>query len=146
RAGITQARVDGALVAIDPPPSLAKSREHTIDLVVHVGPLGRLDRERFERGLAWGDGALRVAPGPPSTDEARETLHSTKRACPDCGASVPELDPRWFSFNTRQGQCERCEGRGDDEPADAEPTAGAARRPCRACGGTRLAPIPRRVR
>jgi excinuclease ABC subunit A len=140
RAGLTEARVDGALVPVDPPPALAKSREHTIDLVVHVGRLAAFDRDRFERALAWGDGALRVAPGAPSASESPgETLHSTKRACPSCGASVPELDPRWFSFNTKQGQCEACEGSGEVGPEDDL-------RRCAACDGTRLAPIPRRVR
>jgi len=135
RAGVTQARVDGALVRIDPPPKLAKTKEHTIDLVVHEGPLDSLARERFERALSWGGGALRVARG------GTERIWSTARSCSACGTGVPELDPRWFSFNTKQGQCEACQGTGLEggEEADSD-------EPCEECEGTRLAALPRRVR
>ena len=142
RAGLDRARADGQLVAIDPPPALAKTKEHTIDLVVHVGSLASLLREKFDRAIAWGAGAVRVAPGKPSAKEAAgEQLHSTERACPRCGESVPELDPRWFSFNTKQGQCPLCEGAGEVGPPD-EPEK---RKRCAACEGTRLAPVPRKV-
>src|SRR5690606_35070068 len=57
RAGLKTARVDGAIVAIDPPPKLTKAKEHTIDLIVHYGQLGALDRAMFDRALAWGSGA-----------------------------------------------------------------------------------------
>jgi excinuclease ABC subunit A len=140
RAGIAEARVDGRLVPTDPPPTLAKTREHTIDLVMHVGEPATLPRAVLAQALALGGGAVRIAPGrPDATASSAEVLYSTERSCARCGTGVPELDPRWFSFNTRQGQCESCEGRGtdgDDEDA----------RPCRACGGTRLANVPRRVR
>jgi excinuclease ABC subunit A len=130
RAGVQAARVDGAIVATDPPPRLARSKEHSIDLIVHFGRLADLDRRTFDRALAWGGGALRVASGPPSAwPSPKEQVLSTARACSSCGAGVPELDPRWFSFNTKQGQCEACEGQG-----------------CDACEGTRLSPLPRRVR
>jgi excinuclease ABC subunit A len=146
RAGVKTARVDGAIVAVDPPPRLAKLKEHTIDLIVHHGALSELDRAVFDRAIAWGAGALRIAPGAPSAKpSAGEKLLSTARACSACGTGIPELDPRWFSFNTKQGQCEACEGTGvvggreapwlDEEPPQ-----------CTTCDGTRLAPIPRRVR
>jgi excinuclease ABC subunit A len=143
RAGVTAARVDGALVAIEPPPKLLKTKEHTIDLIVHYGKARDLSRATFDRALAWGDGALRVANGPPSVgakSSVREEMMSTARACAECGTGVPELDPRWFSFNTKQGQCEVCEGKGVRGELD-DPRA----KPCNACAGTRLAPIPRRV-
>ena len=145
RAGVQSARVDGAIVSIEPPPRLAKAEEHSIDLIVHYGPLASLDRPTFERAIAWGDGALRVAKGAPSAKPRDgEALWSTARTCLTCGTGVPELDPRWFSFNTKQGQCERCEGRGTDDPELTLGDPGA--KPCRACGGTRLAPVPRKVR
>ncbi len=145
RAGVSTARVDGAIVAIDPPPKLYKTKEHTIDLIVHYGPLSALDRPTFERALSWGNGALRVAGGPPTAKPAAsEVLASTARACPSCGTGVPELDPRWFSFNTKQGQCEECEGTGIEGGPDAE--AEGETDPCEACEGTRLSPVPRRVR
>ncbi len=146
RAGVQAARVDGAIVAIDPPPKLAKTREHTIDLIVYYGKLSGLDRATFDRALAWGAGALRVADGSPSVKPGTaEQIFSTARACPRCGAGVPELDPRWFSFNTKQGQCEACEGTGvQGGPEALDDTS--PRLPCSACGGSRLSAVPRRVR
>jgi excinuclease ABC subunit A len=144
RAGVKTARVDGAIVAIDPPPKLAKSKEHTIDLLVHYGPLAALDRETFDRALAWGAGAIRVADGAPTAKPSdSEHVLSTARACPRCGTGVPELDPRWFSFNTKQGQCEACEGSGVEGGPEAASNGETA--PCETCEGSRLAAIPRRV-
>ncbi len=145
RAGVQTARVDGAIMSIDPPPKLKKSIEHDVDLIVHYGPLATLDRTVFDRALAWGNGAIRVARGEPTPKPgAAERLVSTTRACSRCGTGVPELDPRWFSFNTKQGQCEACEGTGVEGGAEA--VAEGATAPCRTCGGERLAGVPRRVR
>ncbi len=147
RAGVTTARVDGAIVAIDPPPKLAKSKEHTIDLIVYYGPLAELDRGAFDRALAWGGGTLRVGPGTPTHEIASgEEILSTSRACSRCGTGIPELDPRWFSFNTKQGQCESCEGTGIRGGTVDMDLATEPQEKCRACKGDRLAPIPRSVR
>ncbi|MDP9000286.1 MAG: ATP-binding cassette domain-containing protein, partial [Myxococcota bacterium] len=145
RAGVQAARLDGAIVAIDPPPRLAKTKEHTIDLIVHYGKLSALDRDTFDRALSWGAGALRVAEGAPSAKPSgSERVLSTARACPSCGAGVPELDPRWFSFNTKQGQCDACLGTGVEGGPDAMESE-ERRAPCSACGGARLSAVPRRV-
>ncbi|MDP9033902.1 MAG: ATP-binding cassette domain-containing protein, partial [Myxococcota bacterium] len=144
RAGIRAARVDGALVSIEPPPKLAKSKEHTIDLIVHYGRLSSFDRLSFDRALSWGGGALRVADGPPKANGLDRML-STARSCPACGTGVPELDPRWFSFNTKQGQCDACEGTGCTGGREAVASGGRVA-PCAACGGTRLSALPRGVR
>jgi excinuclease ABC subunit A len=159
RAGVKAARVDGVIVPVDPPPKLAKSKEHTIDLIVYYGETSELDRATFDRALAWGGGALRVADGAPSRKpNGHERTLSTARACPNCGAGVPELDPRWFSFNTKQGRCEACEGTGvEGGPAALEENralASSASRSlpwqrslaCSACGGSRLSAVPRLVR
>ena len=103
------------IVAIDPPPKLAKTKEHTIDLIVLLRRARR--RSIARRSIARSRGApaaLRVAAGAPTREDraTEEELLSTARACPQCGTGVPELDPRWFSFNTKQGQCEACEGTG----------------------------------
>ncbi len=144
RAGVQTARVDGAIVPIDPPPRLTKAKEHTIDLIVYYGPLRALDRATFDRALSWGDGAVRVAPGAPTGDpDPREEVHSTERACTRCGAGVPELDPRWFSFNTKQGQCEACEGTGIAGGPIAVEEGETDR--CADCEGSRLSAVPRRV-
>ena len=148
RAGIQTARVDGQLVAIDPPPKLTKAKEHSIDLIVHYGAMDALNRAAFDRALGWGGGAVRVASGPPTAaPAANEELHSTARACSKCGTGIPELDPRWFSFNTKQGQCEACEGTGfRGGLAEDEEDPGRPRERCRVCRGDRLAPIPRAVK
>ena len=80
---------------------------------------------------------------------------STKRACPVCGTGFPELDPRLFSFNSKQGWCERCFGTGLELPEfDAEQSgeesawseaSGDAPQACAACSGERLSPVARHV-
>jgi len=144
RAGVTKARVDGNVVTIEPPPKLAKTKEHSIDLVVYEGPARSLERAIFDQALALGQGSVRVASGKPSAQATSdEKIHSTARACPACGTGVPDLDPRWFSANTKQGACEACEGTGKAGGAEA---ADDDHEPCEECGGTRLATLPRRVR
>ncbi|MCK6590284.1 MAG: excinuclease ABC subunit A, partial [Polyangiaceae bacterium] len=138
RAGITEAVADGVRCPTDTPPRLDKRREHSIDLIVAEGRLDALDRATFDRALAFGKGAVKVT----GAKDGREELLSTTRTCPRCGSGVPELDPRWFSFNTKQGRCEACEGTGIEGGPEA-PLGGS---PCRACGGSRLSPLPRSVR
>ncbi|MEB2311810.1 MAG: excinuclease ABC subunit UvrA [Sorangiineae bacterium] len=135
REGIRAAIVDGERVSTDEPPRLARSREHDIDLVMVDN--ARVEREVFDRALAWGNGAVKVVRG------GRVELFSTRSACPTCGLSVPELDPRFFSFNTKQGKCARCDGEGALTSERRGKTIVAA---CPACGGARLAPLPRAVR
>ena len=145
RAGVITARVDGAIVGADPPPKLTKAKEHSVDLIVYYGPLAELDRATFDRALSWGAGAVRIAKGPPTgkPHESEESL-STARACPRCGTGLPELDPRWFSFNTKQGQCGACAGTGIEGGPEAI-EAGHDPGPCRTCEGSRLSEVPRRV-
>ncbi|MCL2726218.1 MAG: excinuclease ABC subunit UvrA [Polyangiaceae bacterium] len=146
RGNIKAARVDGVLVETDPPPRLTKTKEHTIDLIVYYGRLTDLDRTTFDRALAWGEGAVRIAHGPPTAHPGKgEEIYSTARACVRCGTGIPELDPRWFSFNTKQGQCSACEGTGVHGGTSALENDGP-HEACRACGGDRLAPVPRSVR
>ncbi len=137
RAGVQEAVVDGALVSTDAPPRLRKAKEHDIDLVLWTGRASLLPREPFEQALRWGKGLVRLV------SEGQETLLSAAHSCPLCGLAVPELDPRFFSFNTKQGACEACAGTGLEGGGEASaglPTA------CRACQGTRLHPLPRAVR
>jgi excinuclease ABC subunit A len=146
RAGVKAARVDGAIVGIEPPPKLAKTREHTIDFIVYYGKPSGLDRATFDRALAWGAGSLRISEGQPSAKaNGHERILSTARACPSCGTGVPELDPRWFSFNTKQGRCEDCEGTGVEGGPEALEYEGPYET-CTTCGGSRLSAVPRRVR
>jgi excinuclease ABC subunit A len=141
RAGISRAIVDGKEILTDTPPRLRKSVEHSIDLIVHEGKLAGLDQKLVDRALALGKGALKVRPHKGGDD----VMLSTSRTCPICGTGVPELDPRWFSFNTKQGRCDDCEGTGVQGGAEALATEEAPK-PCRSCGGSRLSPLPRAVR
>jgi excinuclease ABC subunit A len=147
RAGIAQAFVDGELAPTTDPPRLARTREHTIDLVI-AGPSDpkRFELESLQAALRWGKGALKLR-----SERGEEVLFSTAGACPVCAFSLPELDPRWFSFATKQGRCERCEGAG---VLVSERTTGRGKTKvtreiistCPDCKSARLAPIPRAVR
>jgi excinuclease ABC subunit A len=106
--GFNHLRVDGKMNPTDPWPRLDRFKEHTIELPVgelFVTPRTESDLRRIlERTLEFGKGAVRITPG--------EALYSTRRACPRCGRSFAELDPRLFSFNSKHGWCERCYGTG----------------------------------
>src|SRR5262249_56055613 len=116
------------------------------DLIAYYGALEDLDRATFDRALVWGEGAVTVGPGTPTAKPASgEEIFSTARACASCGTGVPELDPRWFSFNTKQGRCEACEGAGV-EGGPAALLEEERPEPCEACEGSRLSPLPRAVR
>ena len=141
RAGISRAIVDGKVAFTDNPPRLRKSVEHSIDLVVFEGKLAGLDPKLVDRAIALGKGAIKARPQRGGAD----VMLSTSRTCPICGTGVPELDPRWFSFNTKQGRCDDCEGTGVKGGAEAIATEDAPK-PCRTCGGSRLSPLPRAVR
>ncbi|RYZ06886.1 MAG: excinuclease ABC subunit A [Myxococcales bacterium] len=148
RAGISHAYADGKLVETSEPPRLAKTKEHTIDLVVVPKLDAKVTREDFERAMKLGAGAVKLR-----SAAGKEQLLSLQSACPQCGFSAPELDPRWFSFATKQGKCETCEGAGVLE-AEAPKKRGrkaaepAAEPPqiCPTCHGARLSPIPRAAR
>jgi excinuclease ABC subunit A len=146
RAGIMRAIADGQPCSTDAPPRLHKSKEHSIDLVMFEGPFADLDRATFDRALVFGKGSVKVqrAPAKKGATPPPEELMSTSRTCPRCGMSVPELDPRWFSFNTKQGRCEACEGTGIQGGSEGEADDSAPR--CKACEGSRLSPLPRAVR
>jgi excinuclease ABC subunit A len=147
RGGIPTAFADGELVRTDDPPKLARAKEHTIDLVIAgPGEPARFSREELEKALSWGQGELKLRDA-----SGEETLFSTVSACPKCGLSVPALDPRFFSFNTKQGQCETCEGAGE---LWEEEKVGRGKKAeyflvsstCPECDGARLSPVPRAVR
>jgi excinuclease ABC subunit A len=82
RVGIQTARVDGQIVAIDPPPKLTKAKEHSIDLIVHYGTMDTLDRAAFDRALAWGGGAVRVACRPSKRRGGRRASFDRARLQP----------------------------------------------------------------
>ena len=115
--GFVRVRIDGVVYEMDEIPSLDKKRKHTIEVVVDrvvVGPQSaqRL-AESFETALALTDGLalVQVLPDDEYT-EGESHLFSALFACPHCGYSLSELEPRLFSFNNPAGACPDCDGLG----------------------------------
>jgi excinuclease ABC subunit A len=112
--GFVRARVDGRYVELDAVPKLDAKRKHTIEAVVDRfkvrADLQQRFAESFETALRLSEGAARVA----FLDEPKreELLFSDKFACTVCGYSLPELEPRLFSFNNPHGACPGCDGLG----------------------------------
>jgi excinuclease ABC subunit A len=113
-----RARVDGELLSVDEPIKLDKRKNHTIEvvidrLVVKPGINQRLENS-IQTALKWSDGLVIVA-----VIDGPETLYSEKLACPNDGTSIPQLEPRSFSFNSPYGACETCKGVGSTWAFDA---------------------------
>jgi excinuclease ABC subunit A len=110
--GFVRLRIDGAVHEIDELPRLKKNVKHTVDVVVDRVKVRADAKQRlaesFETALRHADGrALAV-----EMDSGKEHLFSAKFACPVCSYSLPELEPRLFSFNNPMGACPRCDGLG----------------------------------
>ncbi|HHH36742.1 MAG TPA: excinuclease ABC subunit UvrA [Gammaproteobacteria bacterium] len=112
--GYIRARIDGQVVELDQAPPLDLQRKHTIEAVVdrlkvRPGIQQRL-AESLETALQLGEGLVRVA----FMDEGErpELMFSARYACPQCGYSLAELEPRLFSFNNPAGACPACDGIG----------------------------------
>ncbi len=106
-----RARVDGEMRTFDEPTKLDKRKNHTIEvvidrLVIKAGVETRLEAS-IKTALKWADGLVIVA-----VIDGQEQLYSEKLACPNDGTSVPELEPRSFSFNSPYGACPTCNGVG----------------------------------
>ncbi len=123
--GFIRARVDGHVCELDEPPSLDLHRKHTIEAVVdrfRVRPdLGLRLAESFETALKLADGVAMVVSM--DDDKAAPLLFSDRFACPECGYSIPELEPRLFSFNNPAGACAACDGLGVQQFFDPERVA-----------------------
>jgi excinuclease ABC subunit A len=121
KAGFARARIDGVPVNLDEDIKLDKQKKHTIEIIVDrlvIGPdiRSRL-AESVEACLQAADGImLVVVQGTNAQDPGgrgvNEYFFSQKNACPDCGISIPELQPRLFSFNNPFGACPGCSGLG----------------------------------
>jgi excinuclease ABC subunit A len=110
--GFSRARVDGELMNLEDDLALDKRKNHTIEVVVDRLLVKPGIEHRLEQsvGLAMklGGGLVLVA-----VVNGDETLYSSRLACPDCGISVPQLEPRSFSFNSSYGACPECHGLGN---------------------------------
>ncbi|KAB7622911.1 excinuclease ABC subunit UvrA [Alkalilimnicola sp. S0819] len=119
--GFVRARIDGEVVELDRPPALDPKRKHRIEAVVDrfkVRPdlVTRL-ADSLETALALSQGIARIAW---LDDDQPEILFSARYACPACGYSIDELEPRLFSFNNPKGACPACDGLGQRQFFDAE--------------------------
>jgi len=111
RQGFVRARVDGSVVDLSDEIELDKQKKHTIEIVVDrlmVKPdLKNRLTDSVETALATAEGLVVV-----DVEGQRDLLFSRHLACSDCGVSVPELEPRMFSFNSPYGACTTCDGLG----------------------------------
>ena len=116
--GYIRVRVNGIVVDVDDTPKLNKNKKHTIEAVIDRLELPdkakknedlviRLS-ESVENGLGLGEGVIKIL----DTEGRQENTFSSKMACPECGYSIPELEPRLFTFNNPSGACPECEGLG----------------------------------
>ena len=176
--GHSHLRVDGEFLSLSPFPRIDRFKEHTIelpvgDLIVTPENEGEL-RELLSKALELGKGVLHllhplnglddsmVEGGAQGRGIGTVKVFSTKRACPVCGTSYPELDPRMFSYNSKHGWCTGCVGTGlkltreqrkayddsvrDDDnkgreqsfPSEEPEVEGVVDEPCGDCGGARL--------
>jgi len=123
--GFIRARIDGRIYDLDGElPALGLRQKHTIEAVVDRfkvrGDLTQRLSESLETALALADGIALIAPMPLRDDDAgkdddanlAEILFSARFACPVCDYSLPELEPRMFSFNNPNGACPSCDGLG----------------------------------
>lgn len=119
--GYVRARIDGELCELDDPPKLALRQKHTIEVVVDRfkvrDDIGQRLSESFENALNLAEGIAIVA----SLDnDFTQIVFSSKFACPECGYSISELEPRLFSFNNPLGACSACDGLGVDQYFDPQ--------------------------
>jgi len=170
RQGFETLLVDGALVKVDDFKALERFREHTIEVLVgtarravpnstKAGSSAPSIPELVKTALEHGRGTIRVLDA-----KDRATVLSTERACPECGQSFEELDPRLFSFNSPHGWCAECHGFGEvwkqyvnprlesaleqelDVERQSEDLEEGETQPCPQCHGARLNPQARAVR
>ncbi|SEP12436.1 excinuclease ABC subunit UvrA [Aquisalimonas asiatica] len=147
--GFDHLRVDDAYLPTADWPRLDRFREHDIDLPVATLTADPANesalRTAVERALEYGKHTLKLA-----TEDAADVVFSSERACPGCGTSFEEPDPRLFSYNSKHGWCPSCYGTGQVLPGfDAEQTGeesawnedDAEPVTCPTCDGRRLNPV-----
>lgn len=113
--GFIRARIDGDVCDLSDPPTLDLHKKHNIEVVVDrfkVRPDIQLRlAESFETALELSSGVAKVVPMEGEAD-ADALIFSANFACPHCGYSIAELEPRLFSFNNPAGACQTCDGLG----------------------------------
>ena len=145
RKGFVEIRVDGRFRDLDGPIVLEKTKKHTAEVLIDDIRVSPYSEKRLKEAVGR---ALEIAEGEVLLlrEDGRETYYSLKLLCPYCDISIPELEPRNFSFNSPYGACPRCHGLGfqtvTDEWGDVELTEDI----CPQCQGSRLKPESLSVR
>src|SRR3954470_10425394 len=118
--GFTRVKVDGIQYTLDEPPALDKKFKHTIEVVVDRLVMKEDLRTRLtqsvETAVALAEGVVAID----LVDSGEERIYSQNFACPEHGVSLPELQPRIFSFNSPHGACPRCTGLGAQQEIDPD--------------------------
>ncbi|MBF0565981.1 MAG: excinuclease ABC subunit UvrA [Nitrospirae bacterium] len=143
REGFVRARIDGEMVDLTEDVNLNKYKRHTIEIVIDrliiKTDIDRKLRDAINTAMRFNDVVVINL-----TDENRDIVLSKTMTCPDCGISIPELTPMFFSFNSHLGACPACNGIGYENLADHEmdvsgtPISPGTLIPCKKCGGLRL--------
>jgi excinuclease ABC subunit A len=119
--GFVRARIDGELFELDAPPELDLRKKHTIEVVIDRlkvrDDLKQRIADSFETALSLTDGVAAVSF---MEGEHADLIYSSKFACAVCGYSVPDLEPRLFSFNNPAGACPSCDGLGSKQFFDPQ--------------------------
>lgn len=135
--GFIRARIDGKVIELTQEISLKKHVRHTIELIVDR----IIVKERYKNQIKR---ALELAMKYTETvvvnivNENRDIIFSRVLACPDCGISLPDIDPRLFSFNSKYGACPKCKGLGYENIEEEEEIDVLTLVTCKLCEGTRL--------
>src|SRR5213593_2166425 len=129
KQGFVRVRVDGETYDVSQAPKLNRRQNHDIAVMVDRLVVRKADRSRLadsiETALKAADGTVEVARQ--GSGSARTTLFSERYACPTCGLSLPELEPRQFSFNSPFGACPECSGLGTRREVNADLVLGDPR-------------------
>jgi excinuclease ABC subunit A len=134
--GLIRARIDGEMVDITKEVQLNKRKKHTIDIVIDrlvVKPA--IERHLFQAvtlALTFTDVVIINV-----IDDNKDIFFSMKLACPKCGINMPEVSPRFFSFNSPYGACPKCNGLGYRDVDEDDEYSGSLKT-CPHCGGLRL--------
>jgi excinuclease ABC subunit A len=119
KKGYLRARVDGKIFNLEEEIRLSKTRNHTLEIIVDRILIKPGIRRRLESSVK---AALDLAEGLVTVAalDLEEKLFSERQACIDCGVSIPTLEPRSFSFNSRHGACPQCSGLGTQRTINPE--------------------------
>ena len=122
--GYIRARIDGIVTSLDEAPKLKKNFKHSIEAVVDRAVIKPDQEQRlaesFETAIELAEGLVKVVVLDETGENKEEILFSSRFACPHCGYSLSELEPRLFSFNNPAGACPECDGLGMRQFFDLE--------------------------